>query len=286
MNKGKNKVSSSISSILVYLLSLLFVAVLLVYLVTSSIKASDDSISSEIAMSDVDIVSISSKVANFAWKVERINDSITKYRIEASTSADDAGGSRFLTFAEFMNHLAEGNEYLITSFNEHFQQYEAVFFECAPVTKESFHSMTFEYVLIPAPSLERIQADMVPFQEHFSACSNKDVISFQNLGKDARLVVPCPISSENPSLIEDYNKNNAHLAKFIRYGNKDTIFTLWKTMASAVIDEMNDPSRSPDKRLWISTSGLGVYWLHIRLDSVPKYYNYNVYKHDKRAERA
>lgn len=30
--------------------------------------------------------------------------------------------------------------------------------------------------------------------------------------------------------------------------------------------------------LWVSTSGLGVSWLHVRLDSRPKYYTYAPYK--------
>lgn len=33
--------------------------------------------------------------------------------------------------------------------------------------------------------------------------------------------------------------------------------------------------------LWCSTSGLGVYWLHIRLDQYPKYYTYRPYKQVK-----
>jgi hypothetical protein len=33
-------------------------------------------------------------------------------------------------------------------------------------------------------------------------------------------------------------------------------------------------SAGEDAPLWISTSGLGVYWLHVRLDARPKYYTY------------
>lgn len=32
------------------------------------------------------------------------------------------------------------------------------------------------------------------------------------------------------------------------------------------------------KLLWISTSGLGVSWLHVRLNFYPKYYSHNSYK--------
>ena len=39
--------------------------------------------------------------------------------------------------------------------------------------------------------------------------------------------------------------------------------------------------RSPEETTWLSTSGLGVYWLHVRLDSYPKYYTYRPYKATK-----
>jgi len=30
--------------------------------------------------------------------------------------------------------------------------------------------------------------------------------------------------------------------------------------------------------VWLNTSGLGIYWLHIRLDSSPKYYTHAPYR--------
>ena len=30
--------------------------------------------------------------------------------------------------------------------------------------------------------------------------------------------------------------------------------------------------------LWLSTAGLGVYWLHLRLDTRPKYYSFQPYR--------
>ncbi|MGB1216866.1 MAG: DUF6940 family protein [Saprospiraceae bacterium] len=30
--------------------------------------------------------------------------------------------------------------------------------------------------------------------------------------------------------------------------------------------------------MWLSTAGLGVYWLHIRMDNRPKYYKHKAYK--------
>jgi len=32
------------------------------------------------------------------------------------------------------------------------------------------------------------------------------------------------------------------------------------------------------KTFWVSTSGLGVAWLHVRVDSKPKYYSHEAYR--------
>jgi len=37
-------------------------------------------------------------------------------------------------------------------------------------------------------------------------------------------------------------------------------------------------ARLSDRPLWISTAGMGVNWLHVRLDSRPKYYRHAPYK--------
>jgi len=37
-------------------------------------------------------------------------------------------------------------------------------------------------------------------------------------------------------------------------------------------------ARLSDRPLWVSTSGLGVAWLHVRLDARPKYYQYTPYR--------
>ena len=43
-----------------------------------------------------------------------------------------------------------------------------------------------------------------------------------------------------------------------------------KLSAKIILDFIE--SKKPDQKLWVSTSGLGVFWLHLRLDSYPKYY--------------
>jgi hypothetical protein len=33
-----------------------------------------------------------------------------------------------------------------------------------------------------------------------------------------------------------------------------------------------------EQPLWLSTAGTGIFWLHVRLDSRPKYYTYQPYR--------
>jgi hypothetical protein len=46
---------------------------------------------------------------------------------------------------------------------------------------------------------------------------------------------------------------------------------LWRATAETLLDRISDTPT------WLSTAGLGVIWLHLRLDSRPKYYSYRPY---------
>ena len=89
------------------------------------------------------------------------------------------------------------------------------------------------------------------------------MISFPNLGGDAQLVVPTPLN--DPS-------HYAHLASFVRNAPADQVRNFWKTTAIVYEQEIGE------KTVWLSTAGLGVSWLHVRIDSRPKYYRFQDYK--------
>ena len=98
---------------------------------------------------------------------------------------------------------------------------------------------------------------------HFSDEDGSDVIVFLNLGGDATLVAPKPAGPA-----EAY----PHLAAFVRRASREQQQRLWCEVGAAVAESIGtDP-------LWVSTSGLGVYWLHVRLDSRPKYYQFPEYR--------
>lgn len=160
----------------------------------------------------------------------------------------------------YENH--EFRNFYISVLNE--SPFEAFFWEHPPVTRSNVQQ-PYEFVLVNSPQLTRASADPAPFQEKFvSLPPNKEVIAFENLGRDAELIVPCPVAAQ-----EIYS----HFASFIRHAPEHQKHNLFTTLAGSLRKRINN------RPTWVSTSGLGVYWLHIRLDSSPKYYSYQSYRH-------
>jgi hypothetical protein len=138
--------------------------------------------------------------------------------------------------------------------------YEAFRWETPPVTRETL-DRPFEFVLVDSPEIART-ADPSPFREHFRV-DGPDIVSFENLGGDAKMVVPCP---RGPDAFY------GHLAGFVRSAPSSQLHALWQTVGAAVRERVGD------RPLWLSTAGGGVFWLHVRLDSRPKYYAYPPYR--------
>ena len=68
---------------------------------------------------------------------------------------------------------------------------------------------------------------------------------------------------------EDDAVTYSHLAAFVRTAPVAQIDELWKLVAMEYVKSINS-----DHAVWLSTDGTGVPWLHVRLDSIPKYYSY------------
>jgi len=83
-----------------------------------------------------------------------------------------------------------------------------------------------------------------------------------------------------------------HIAQFSRLAPLDQQKRLWSRAArvieeSLVADEGGEEEERKRRRrkpLWWSTSGLGVYWVHVRVDTRPKYYTWNEYKEMRQEE--
>jgi hypothetical protein len=136
----------------------------------------------------------------------------------------------------------------------------AVFrWETPAATKETL-DRPFEFVLLLCPGLER-PPERAAFAEHFER--DKLVVAFDNLGGDATLVVPTPQADDSAY---------GHLAAFVRQAPEEQSQALWQEVGLAM------ERRVGDKPVWLSTAGMGVAWLHVRLDSRPKYYGHLPYK--------
>ena len=136
----------------------------------------------------------------------------------------------------------------------------ACFWEHPPLTARGIDDAA-EFVLIDAPMLAGLRGDPDAFRPHFEDAA--DIAVFPNLGGDAELVVPAPTG---PS------QGYSHLLAYLRSAPAGQIESLWRTLAEAALSSLTE------RPLWISTSGLGVAWLHIRLDTRPKYYQHQPYK--------
>jgi hypothetical protein len=141
-------------------------------------------------------------------------------------------------------------------------EFPAFRWETPPVTVATV-DRPFEFVLLNSPGLIR-SPDAQSFADQFrSAGAAQQVVTFSNLGNDAMLVVPCPSA---PAQVYP------HLAAFVREAPSAQVHELWRAVGAAMEVRLDvDP-------VWLSTAGMGVSWLHIRLDSRPKYYGFAPYR--------
>lgn len=139
--------------------------------------------------------------------------------------------------------------------------YKAFRWETPPVTNVTANR-PFEFVVLDSPSLAQ-HPDPEAFAEHFEAASDDGIVIFPNLGRDAIMVVPCPLASSTCY---------GHLAAFVREAPETQRCALWRSVGEAML------RRVGAQPMWLSTAGGGVSWLHVRLDDRPKYYGHGPYR--------
>lgn len=167
----------------------------------------------------------------------------------------------FISHKRFLS-LLKGSLHFITVYNKVLSDcgFEAFFWENKPVTHANLFE-TYECSLVNSNTLAGVSPNLRAFGSYFTG--EKQVVSFPNLGGDATLIAPCPVA--NPDVY-------THIGKFVREAPEDQISEFWKATAGKMMRHLRDEPK------WLSTSGLGVYWLHARIDSTPKYYQTEEYK--------
>jgi hypothetical protein len=166
--------------------------------------------------------------------------------ISYATAIDLLGGSKdFRTW--FVDALARA-------------PYSSYFWETPPITDTTI-DRDFEYVLVDGPMLALQRPDTHAFAEYFGDSDGAESIAVTpNLGGDAIMIVPQILGPASAY---------TDLATFLRHGPDEQKHELFRALAQAIRHRLGQ------RPIWVSTSGLGVAWLHIRLDSRPKYYQYH-----------
>lgn len=208
---------------------------------------------------------------------KRINNNEIKYRFIKS-SGDN------LTYAEFLNLLTSRDNDFLKMFRSELNRASSeliepdiasYLWECVPVSRSTINK-PFEFVAINSPALKSIrEQNYSSFQEHFNRSRDDDVVSFPNLSGDSIMIVPIPRvgyqynCSGRDNEIRDYKD----FAAF----NDNAQTCQWNSFWQEVGVKMNEALNSSSRTKWLSTHGLGVSYLHVRIDSRPKYYQNQEY---------
>lgn len=140
--------------------------------------------------------------------------------------------------------------------------FAAYFWETPPITAATV-DRPFEFVTVSSPVLEELRASPRAFAAHLRP---GEIATFPNLAADAVLVSPGTTGRD---------ASYAQLGSFLREAPDAQIRDLWSTVGEALATGLRE---HPGRLVWVSTSGLGVPWVHVRLDSRPKYYTYAPYR--------
>lgn len=146
-------------------------------------------------------------------------------------------------FRDFLIHSFKFRCFFIDLLKE--CKYESYFFECARFIDEQ----QFNFVLLNCTT--DFNADGSPFKEYFT---DSNVVTFKNINGDTTLIVPT-----HSDLHNNHYKN---LASFVRNIDEDIIHEL-----------LIKVGQNLKNGKYLSTNGLGVYWLHVRICDTPKYYH-------------
>lgn len=144
----------------------------------------------------------------------------------------------------------------------------AIRWETLPITRQTV-GRKFEFVVVndrflgadPEPSVFRSYFQVLPLEVM--------VVVVPNLRKTAKLIVPRECTSQGTYV---------HLKAFLAGAPREQVYQLWRCVAETTKQELSD------RRLWVSTAGGGVSWLHVRIEREPKYYSYRPYAMSDRAD--
>ena len=151
--------------------------------------------------------------------------------------------------------------------------YDNCYLEFPPITQDLLDSSKVaEYTVLESSKFK--DADWTVFNDKLKKNHSKnhsndqksEAIYFPNISGDTILVVPVPTTDP------EIDKYSSDLMTFLKHGHKrqqHCLISLFAKTALQLIDTC--------KKIYISTHGHGVAWLHVRLSNTPKYYTYKKY---------
>lgn len=134
------------------------------------------------------------------------------------------------------------------------------FWETSYIDKEMKEE--YDEKFIESERLEQQEYNPEAFLEYIENSDNDYVTSFPNLKKDSMLVIPIPRSS-----------NFTSLKFFMDFSSDRQYRYFWRRVAEEIENMLLE-----HEGVWVSTHGLGVPYLHVRIDTYPKYYQTRRFK--------
>ena len=154
-------------------------------------------------------------------------------------------------------------------------KYDAFFFEVKPVDKSTAEKSTladrFEFALVDAADLHKAAMRKGPdasrFEEKFDRTSNRGSV-FANIGGDAMLITPNPPGRAHTDVLRYFS----HLASFCRFAPRSVVSNAWQLAVEEYKKQIEESGGNG--RIYLSTDGRGVLWVHFRVEKQPKYHKY------------
>ena len=131
------------------------------------------------------------------------------------------------------------------------------YWRTTPVNKTKMSVFKTEFV---QTNYLNAKQDYSAYQSYFTnraITTDNSIVAFPNLSGDTILIVPIPVKGKKFTYIKDFIDNSSLKLQH----------SLWRRVAKEAKKLLKKHNR-----IWLSTHGEGIPYLHIRLDTKPKYY--------------
>lgn len=169
-----------------------------------------------------------------------------------------------VSYKKFLNDLIyekDARDYVISCFEKFYKENKkCVLWEFPPYSEKTIKNLA-EFVLLPCNNFP--PANKNSFEQYLTGDDNS-IVNFYNLSKDAMLLCP---------QFNDKHQFSGNIMDFMLNGDLEQKHNLLKAIGKNMLE-----LSTKKQKIYLSTHGFGVPWLHIRLCDKPKYYLCDKYK--------